>query len=519
MSIAPANNKRIAKNTALLYVRMFLIMGVSLFTSREVLRILGVEDFGIYNIVAGIIVLFSFLNNAMVTATQRFLNFELGKDKLDNAANVFSMSVNAHIGIALLILVGGETIGLWIFHTYINIPSEKITAAEWVYQLSILTAILNILRAPYNACFIAYENMSACAYISIVEVILKLAIVYVLFWCSTDRLVIYAVLIACVAAVITFSYYVLCTKRYRISRFRLYWDKDIFRQLTSFSGWSLFGSIANLGAFQGVAIIQNVFCGVLVNAAMGIANQVNTAIYSFSSNFQLAFNPQIIKSYAAGENDYFTSLLYRTSRYSYFLMFVISVPILVYCNEILNIWLSDVPEYAVSFCRLIICCSIIDGVAAPLWMGVQATGKIKKYQIIVGIILLLNVPLSYVVLYFGMRPEATLMVKVILNMILFGYRLWYLKSIYTFSLRLYIRNVILPCAYITIVIVPVGLCGYWAGKNVGLGTILSSILLFAFSALAIYAIGLNKEERQTLKLFIGTKILKAKCQNKSGLRS
>lgn len=502
------DNKRIAKNTVMLYIRMFLVMGISLFTSREVLRILGVEDFGVYNIVGSIIVFFSFLNNAMVSATQRFLNFELGRNNQEQALRVFSMSVNVHALVALVVLIGGETIGLWFFDTYLNIPVDRKNAAGWVYHFSILATVVNIMRAPYNACIIAYERMSSFAYISIIEVILKLLIVYILLGFTIDKLVLYACLTCIVAVIISLCFYFVCLKNFSISHYKWFWDRVLFKRFLSFSGWSLFGNMANLGAFQGVSIIQNMFCGVLINAAMGIANQVNAAIYSFVSNFQLAFNPQIVKSYAAREWNSFTILIFRTSRYSFLLLLLISVPILTYCSEILAFWLGNVPEHAVPFCRLIIYCSLIDCIAAPLWMGVYASGKIQKYQIRVGSILLLNVPFSYLVLLWGFSVESTIVVRIVLNSILFFFRLFYLKSIMEFSVRAYAKQVLLPCIYVCMLILPfIGLLTY-CGIHYAINLYIQVLVSFVITTCVIYAIGIHSHEKKILKHFVMDKLLK-----------
>ena len=310
------NNKRIAKNTLMLYVRMLLIMAVSLYTSRVILQALGVEDFGLYNVVGGVVVLFTFINNAMVTSTQRFLNFEIGGNNLDEARKVFSASLNIHIIIAGAFLLLAETVGLWFLNRYIQIPEGREIAANWVYQFSIIVSILNIIRSPYNAAIIAHEHMSFYAYVSIIEVILKLAIVYMVYLFA-DRLIAYAFLMMMVTLIVLGVYYIFCKRKYEICRYQFEYDRKRYMALASFSGWSLFGSLANMGASQGINIILNMFFGVAVNAAMGIANQVNAAVYQFVSSFQTAFNPQIIKSYAADDRNYFISLILNSSRYSF----------------------------------------------------------------------------------------------------------------------------------------------------------------------------------------------------------
>ena len=359
------NNKRIAKNTLMLYVRMMLIMLVSLYTSRVILKTLGIENFGIYNIVGGIVVLFSFINNAMVSSTQRYLNYELGRQNLDEAKKIFSASLTIHFIIAGIIIFLSETIGLWFLNKYINIPEGRIVAANWVYQFSILTFAVNIIRTPYNASIIAYERMSFYAYISIIEVVLKLIIVYAIV-IFADRLIAYSVLVFIVAILILICYIIFCLSKFPICKYKYEYNKLRYASLLNFSGWSMFGALANTGAQQGINILLNMFFGVTVNAAMGIAHQVNSALYSFVSNFQTAFNPQIIKSYAANDRSYFFSLILHTSRYSFYLLLILAFPVILCCQEILQIWLVDVPEHAVAFCQLVIIFSLIDAWQGPL---------------------------------------------------------------------------------------------------------------------------------------------------------
>ena len=444
-----ANNKRIAKNTAMLYVRMFLVMGVTLFTSREVLRILGVDDFGIYNIVGGIIVLFTFLNSAMTTSTQRFLNFELGRGRLDNVSKYFSASVTIHILIAIVTLLVGEIIGVWFLNEYIKIPEGREYAANWTLHFSLLGAAVNIIRTPYNAAIIAYEKMSFYAYISIIEVLLRLGVVYLLLIGDFDKLILYSVLMFIVICVVTFFYYIYSRQKFKECRFRLFYDKSLYKSLMSFSGWSLFGSLANVGSYQGTNIILNIFHGVGANAAVGIANQVQTAVSSFVANFQTAFNPQLVKSYAAGENSYFIKLILRTSKYSFYLLFVISLPIYIYCDKLLGIWLSYVPPYAVDFSRLIILVSLLDAIQGPLWISVQATGRIKVYQICVSLLTLTNIPFSYIAMKNGYPPSGVLVIKIIVSCVLLFYRIGYLRKTMNLSVRLFSKEVLIPSVIIS----------------------------------------------------------------------
>jgi len=500
-----ANNKRIAKNTILLYFRMLLTMAVTLYTSMVVLKTLGVDDFGIYNIVGGVVVLFSFLNNAMSTATQRFLNFEMGKGAEGNVNRMFSMSMTAHLSIALIVVILAETIGLWFLNTQLNIPADRMNAANWVYQFTILTFCIQIIRVPYNASIIAYEKMSFYAYIGIIEVVLKLLIVFLLLFFGWDKLKLYAVLTFGVAFVVLILYKLYCNKAFATCRYNFFWDKALYKKLMSFSGWSLFGSVANVGAQQGLNILLNIFFGVAINAAMGIANQVSSAVFGFVSNFQTAFNPQIVKSYAMNDRTYFMNLIFQSSKFSYYLLLLLSIPLLISTDFILQVWLTNVPEYTASFCRLIILFLLIDAISAPLWMSVQATGEIRNYQILIGSLILLNFPLAYLALKLGYPPESVLIVRVLINLLNYAVRIFYLRTKINLPSGKYIREVILVVSLVTLLALPLPLLvdHFSAGWT---GLIATTIVALFSTGLCIYAVGLKKSEREVLNRLVMNKI-------------
>ena len=477
------NTRRIAKNTVMLYIRMLLIMAVTLYTSRVVLNVLGVEDFGIYNVVGGIVVMFSFLNGAMATSTQRFLSFSLGKNDQEQVARVFSMSMTTHISIAL-----------WIFYRYLNIPPERMGAAQWVYQLSVLTFCISIIRVPYNAGIIAYERMSFYAYISIVEVCLKLGMVILLQYLGSDKLILYALLMALTTGIVTFIYKLYCCKTFSVCRYHYFWDKHLYKELISFSGWSLFGSAANVGVQQGINILLNVFFGVVTNAALGIANQVSSAVSQLVGNFQTAFNPALVKSYASGDYSYFVRLIFQTSRFSYFLLFIIALPLYLCMPFVLKVWLDIVPEYTVVFCRWMLVFVLIDAVSAPLWISVQAIGKIRSYQLLMSALIFLNIPLSWLLLRLGKDAEWVMQVRVGINLLTFICRIIYLQKRKVISSYLYLREVISPVVLVSVLSVPLPL---WIGCNYsGLkGFLLLSGVSVILSGVAIWFLGLRKSER------------------------
>ena len=335
-----STNKRVAKNTLFLYFRMILIMLVTLYTSRVVLAELGIKDYGIYNVVGGVVMMFSFLNNCMSSATQRFMTFELGKGDMQKLRNVFAASLNIHIFIALIIVILAETIGLWFVNEKLVISHDRIFAANWVYQFSILTFCVNIIQVPYNAVLIAHEKMSIYAYISILEVLLKLGIVYLLAIVSSDKLIVYGMLVFIVQLIIRCIYQAYCKRHYEESKFKLFWNKYLYKQMSSFAGWNLFGSVAWLLRDQGLNIVLNLFFGPAINAARGIASQVSNAVIGFISNFQVALNPQITKNYATGHILEMEKLSYMGIKFSFLLLFIMVFPICLNIDYILHLWLE-----------------------------------------------------------------------------------------------------------------------------------------------------------------------------------
>lgn len=494
-----SSNQRIAKNTFLLYLRMFVTMIISLYTARIVLQVLGVDDFGIYNVVGGLVVLFSFLNGAMASATQRFLNVELGKGDIACVQKVFSMSMTCYIIIILVIVLLAETIGLWFLERQMNIPVNRAHAAFWVYQLSLLAFCINILRVPYNASIIAFEKMSFYAYISIIEGGLKLIIVWLLLISDFDKLISYAFLILLISILVLIAYKLYCNRKFDVCSYNFFWDANLCKSLLGFSAWSLFGSLSNLLSSQGINLLINIFCGVAMNAAMGIANQVNTVIFSFVSNFQTAFSPQIMKSYSVDGKGNFMKLIFQTSKFSYYLMFILSVPVVLNMQYLLMLWLVNVPDYTVVFCQITIIISLIDAVSGPLWMSIQATGKIRNYQIILGTISLLNIPISFYLLKLGIDPVSILIVRLILNMIIFIVRLFLLKIYINFPVKLYVKNVVWTLLKISALSIPIPiLLKILIEQNV-LSFILSSVSSLVSVAVCVYVVGLTVDERRYIQ--------------------
>ncbi len=494
-------NNRIAKNTGLLYLRLILTMLVSLYTSRVVLQILGVEDFGIYSVVGGIIIMFGFFNDALSFTTQRFLSIEMGRNDPIELKNVFSSSITIHFTISLIVLILAESIGLWFLNNQLEIPDERMSAANWVYQFSVLTFIINILSTPYNAAIIAHERMSFYAYLSIVESLLKLVIVFILSWGSLDKLKLYATLIFVVSLCIRILYQLYCKKSFSECKYEFRWDASLLKRLTFFSGWNLFGSIASVANNQGIGFLLNIFFGVTINAAVGIANQVNAAVYQFVVNFQMAFRPQIIKFYAEKNRDEMLLLVFRSCRFSYYLMLILSFPLLFQTEEILLLWLGDVPDSSIIFTQLILINSLSYCISGPLLTIVQATGKIKGYQLIIGGILLSVLPFSYIILKLGLNASCVYITMVLFTATSVLARLIILKKLINFPLHPFLKEVISRIAVTTFFsYVVVQLSSFLIGNISSdlFQLILNLIFQLAIPALIIIIFGIDKNERTFL---------------------
>lgn len=504
-----SNNKRIAKNTVFLYIRMLLIMAVTLYTSRVVLSVLGVEDYGIYNIVGGVVVLFSFINNSLSSATQRFLNFELGRGDTKKLKQVFSMSLTTHICVAFIVVVLAETIGLWFLNTQMNIPPGRVSAANWVYQFSILTICIQFVQVPYHASVVAYEKMSFFAYIAIAEVCLKLLIVIFLVYVGLDKLRLYSVLTFGVTVVIFLCYKRYCNRKFEISCYRYFWDKGMFSRLLSFSGWMLCGAAAGVGATQGVNILLNIFHGVAVNAAMGISNQVNAAVNQFVSNFQTAFMPQVVKLYAAGDIPQLRVLTNRASRFSFLLLFALACPLMLNIDFVLHLWLKEVPPHATAFCVLVLIYSLIESVSKPVGFVLHATGRVKLYNIIMSIALSMNLVFSFIFLRWGFPPETVSVVSILVCVVCLAIRLLLARNYRALKIKDYVHNVLLRSLGVACLVLPLPLyISTFYSNWVALGvTSLAFVLLLVPVA---YSIGMTRAERSKIAVAIKSKIFRGK---------
>lgn len=490
------NNRKIAKNTTILYVRQLFALIVSLYTAGIVLRILGVENYGIYNVVGGIVSLFSFINGAMASSTQRFLNFEMGCNNKEKISQVFSMSMSIHILIAIIIFFLAETIGLWFLNYKLVIPVDKLFAANLVYQLSVVSAVILITQTPYAASIIAHERMSIYGYVGVIEVVLRVLLLYFLIIIPFDKLVLYAGLVFIVSFGIAIFYRIYCIRNFAECQYHYFWDKDLFKKLASFSGWNLFGSLVSVGNNQGQNILLNLFFGPIVNAARGIAISVNGAINQFVGSFMTATKPQITKCYASNDFHNFNLLIFRSAKFSFLLLLLLSIPVLIEMQYILELWLKTPPEFSVIFCQLTIINTLIVCVSSPLMAAAQASGQLKKYIGGLAPITLLNFPLLYLFLKLGYNPVIAYVINIVIDFVAFFLRLHLISKIINISVIEFIKTVFLRCWLLFIVlIVPLY---YFVNcfEPSFVRLILSSFISIFITCLMILVFGLTSGERK-----------------------
>lgn len=501
------NNKRIAKNTIVLYVRMIFVLLVALYTSRVLLDVLGVEDYGVYNVVGGVVTMLGFFNGAMVSSTQRFFSFAIGQEDIEQLNQNYSTILLIQGGLALLVILLAETVGLWFVRTYLVIPPERMSAALWVYHFAVFSFVLSMLQLPFTALIITYERMNVYALISIGDVALKLLLVLILPYLPFDKLISYAVLLFCVALITCSAYMLYCKVRLKYVRVIKRFDRDLFRVLLSYMGWNLWGNSAAAVMGQGINILLNIFFGPAVNAARAIAYQVQGALSQLVTNFQLALNPPIVKSYARGEMDYMHRLIISGSKLSFFLLLLFAIPVGLETPLLLSIWLKEVPMHTVLFTNLILIVGCIDSLSGTLMTAAQASGKIKKYQMFVGLLLILNLPVSYAVLKLGGSPESTMIVAVVISLIALFVRLWIICPLVQLSVRTYCQETLLP---VLLTSIPSIALGYgvrkWIGGDDLLCGLLVILLSFAISATFVYLFGLSHQERRIVRSRI--------CKNK-----
>lgn len=444
------NHKRLAKNTMILYGRTILILFIGLFTSRVILDALGVEDYGVYNVVGGFVSMFSIVSHTLTSTTQRFLNYELGKKDEGRSNQVFGAAMTIHVVLSVVLILLLESVGLWFLNTQLNIDTERMTAANIVYQCSIFTFVFNILSQPYNAAIIAHERMNVFAYISLVDVLLKLAIVYLLYLSSADKLIVYALLLMIESTLIRSVYAAYCKRHFKETQFLLVKDIAIYKEITGFASLNFIGVLASVLRGQGINILLNIFFGVVVNAARGIANQVNHAVMKFVDDFMTSLRPQITKSCAAGNIREMRDLCYKGTRFSFYLVLIFSIPILLKTEYILRLWLRLYPEDAVIFVRLTLILSLCTVLSKTTINAILASGQIKRMTFLIGSVNLLSLPICYIVLSLGGSPSSVYVIAILMELVLLTIRLFVLRGLLDFPIMGFVKNVML---YVIIVLV------------------------------------------------------------------
>lgn len=499
MSSKIQNNKRIAKNTLLLYFRMLITLLVSLYTSRVVLNSLGFQDFGIYNVVGGIVIIFTIVNSTLAAGTQRFLTFELGKKDSGKVDVIFSTAFFLHIIIALLVVLASETIGLWFLNNKMNIDVTRIYAANYVYQFSIVSVAINIIQVPFMSSVIAHEKMSVFAYLSIFESVMRLVIAFMIQKAPFDTLIFYAGLVLLTQILTALIYNLYCRKNFKECRFSFKMEKPVMKEMLAFSGWNVMGCGAVTLQGQGVNILLNMFCGTVVNAARGIAVQVNNVVVQFVNNFQTATTPQIVKLYSAGELKAMQNLVFNNSKFAAYLMTLISIPLFIEIEYVLKLWLKEVPEYTAIFIRIILIQNLITTMSRPIVMVVHAVGKMKWPNVLSGGVLLLIVPVSYVLLKIGYSPVTVFWVNIIPWILEPLINLMILRHYIGFPIRPLYTD-IYPKVIMVIgisSIIPV-IISYYCEIGQFLKLVLVTLSSVSITLVTVYYLGINKHLREVV---------------------
>lgn len=507
------DNKKIIRNTMLLYVRMILLMIITLYTSRVILSVLGISDYGIYCLVGGFISLFSFISNSIVAAIQRYFNVALGERDEGKYQRIYIMGINMIIIFSLMLLIIGETIGLWFVNNRLNIPDGRESSVIWVYQISLITLIVQLFRSPNHATIIAHEKMDFYAYLSIIEAVLKLATVYLLQIFNIDKLILYVLLYLIITIVINIIYKIYCTNHFNTCKYKLLWDSSLLKDLMSFSGWALFSNGSRTITMQGENIFLNQNYSVNVNAARGVASQVYNAVNTFLTNFQTAFRPQLIKTYAAHEMVQHYNLLYRSSKFSFFLLLTLVIPIIYNLDIILDIWLVAVPPYTKEFCVFVLLAYLADALATPLGASIYANGNIKKLQISISIVFLIQLIASYFALRAKLPPYIVSVFILLSHSIHYMLYVYFCVKLCKLQLKDYLRNIILPIIPVCILSVLIPTIIHINVYNNLFISLLWIMIEVLWILVVIWVIGINKQERQYIKGLISSLISKVKIES------
>lgn len=493
-------NKRIARNTLYMYIRMLVQMAVAFYTVRVIFNVLGTNNYGIYNVVAGVIVFFTFLNNGLTSATKRYVTSEIAQGSVDRGIQVFDSCFIAHILVSAIVLLFAETLGVWLVNHVLNIPPERIIAANWVFQFSILSAVVAIMQSPFDATIVAYEKMGIYAYFSILDVILKLAIVFALKYIEGDKLIIYSWLLFGTFIVTFLVNAIYCHNTFPICRCKYHKDTALLKDIFKFMSWNLLGQLAAVGTNQGVSMLINVYFNVAVNAAMGVSNQIINNVNKFVTNFQVAFNPQIIKSYTNKDFDYLQKLIVRSSKISSYLIIIFLVPLLFETPNVLSIWLGDYPPYAVEFCLLTLVSIYIDAIGAPLWMLQYSQTNIRKYQIVISLIYCTIFFISWISLASMnsiLPPYYIIVVRICIFIWLLLIRLKFAHALLpTLKIRVWLYEVLFKGFFIILIVSLItGGCSFLLKLPKFYHILAISLISLSVTIPVIYLFGFNKSER------------------------
>lgn len=505
------NTRRLAKNTIILYFRMFVMMAIGLFTSRIVLQTLGVKDYGTYNVVGGVVSMFSIVSSSLSTSISRFITFELGRENKERLNKVFSTAINVQLLLSVIVIVLMEVVGVWFLNTQMNIPEGRMGAANWVFQLSIVSFILGLLMVPYNASIIAHEDMGVFAYMTLLDAVLKLVIVYVLYITPFDKLITYALLLFGVSLLMRSIYAIYCKRHYEECTYHFVHDKPLLKEMTSFAGWNFLGNGSWILNNQGVNILINIFFGVTLNAARGIASQVDNMVQNFVRNFMTALNPQITKSYAAGNLDYMHKLVFAGAKYSAFMMLFFVIPICLEADLILHLWLGDVvPDYAPIFVRLTLLSSMCVILGNTLITAVFATGKIRNYELVMGLMALSNFPITWIAFKMGASPVAAYVVYFFVYFVMIFVRLYMVKELIHMSALTYVKEVFLRVAIVGLLSLSLPLLITYLEED----SVLRLVEVCAVSALgtigSVLLFGMKHDEKKLVFSYIRNKFIKSR---------
>lgn len=506
MDQSNSDKKRLAKNTILLYGRTIVVMFISLYVSRIILNVLGISDYGVYNAVGGIVGMFAVISSSLVAATQRYISFELGK-KDGKPSYIFSLAMGLHFLIAAVILLLAETVGVWFLNTYMNLPADRMVAANWVFQFSVLAFVIQIITIPYNAIIIAQEKMGVFAIISITEAILKLGFALLLLVFFSEKLIFYALSMAIIPACVLVFNYSYCKTRYKeCCVLKIETKSTAYRQLGGFIGWNFIGSTATVLSKQGVNVLLNIFCGVIVNAGRGIAAQVDNAVNQFINSFTTAIRPQITKTYAAQEYKECFSLVNQGTKLIIYLTLLFVIPLTLRTEYVLTIWLKMVPDYAILFTRLSFVILVMDALSTPLYYLMLATGKIKKYQITAGTLALLVFPLTWVALKFGFNPEVTYYILFASNIARWIFQLHFLRKLAGLDVKQYLIASIVPILLVTIFTSVTGILINRIIPDTFIGLLILTIGITLVIVFSILLFGLTKGERESVIRVVNSRI-------------